>query len=514
MFSQGADQERRGDWFGALNTYAHILKLDKRNTKALTLSGLIAMRLNRQDDALASFEKALKINPADADLLNNLAVYWLQQNRPDKAETYALRSYKVRNNSLETLKALFKIYYYLGKVKKAQQFIQQAIALQPDNAEFKLDLAQCYDSGGDPDKAKLLFQELLAANVHQVHVYDGLVRLQKFQEEPALYQQIQERINHPSTSPQDKPWLYRALGKIDDDLGRYDEALANFQKAKNPQRAQLQASSFKSHIQLLKQVIDEKFFRERSGWGLPSNRPIFVFGMPRSGTTLVEQILAAHPAIYGANEPSYFRDVARTIVPVTDNVATLLSALQAQKRTHLQSIAQDYLKLMVAYSADAERVVNKMPHNFEVLWLLVLAFPKASFIHCRRSAMATCVSCFTQPLGEQHAYAEDLASLGEYYRSYVDLMDHWRKVLPVKMLELDYEQLVINQETESRRLIDHVGLEWDEACLQFHQIKRGVRTPSRRQVEQPIYTQALEGWRRYEKHLAPLIAALDDLAQN
>ena len=231
--------------------------------------------------------------------------------------------------------------------------------------------------------------------------------------------------------------------------------------------------------------------------------------MPRSGTTLIEQILASHPQVHGAGELGFFgHEAARLSAGGKDIAQAAQSLSPAQSR----GIAGDYLKLLSAYSADAARVTDKMPHNFERLWLIALLFPNASFIHCRREAMATCVSCFTQALNHFHTYASDLDKLGRYYRAYEALMAFWRDTLPVTILDVDYEALVRDQENQSRRMIEHIGLEWDDACLQFHKTKRSVHTPSRRQVEQPIHTKAIDGWRRYEPWLGPLFDSLGDLA--
>jgi hypothetical protein len=221
--------------------------------------------------------------------------------------------------------------------------------------------------------------------------------------------------------------------------------------------------------------------------------------MWRSGTTLVEQILASHPQVCGAGELPFFAFESQRLSPYK------LSCGEAQE------ITKDYLRLLNAYSATTKRVVDKMPSNFERLWLLALLFPKASFIHCRRNPLATCISCFMQPLDHRQFYAGDLGALGRYYRQYHELMDFWRSTLPLRILDVDYEALIQDQEAQSKRLIAHIGLEWSDSCLRFHEKKRPVRTPSRRQVERPIYTHSLEGWQRYEKHLRPLIEALGDL---
>jgi len=300
-------------------------------------------------------------------------------------------------------------------------------------------------------------------------------------------------LSDSKISPLEREKLHRACGKIADDLGLYDRAFAHLVAA-----GQLPAagdSEAADKIQRIKETLPPQFYSDRADFANKSQRPIFVFGMPRSGTTLVEQILASHPQVCGAGELRFFAVEAKSLVP--DRLV----------RAEAQRIAKDYLHLLQAYSSKAARVVDKMPYNFERLWLLALLFPNASFIHCRRDPIATCVSCFV------HFSACALEALGQSYRQYHDLMDFWRRTLPVTILDVDYEALIQDLEGQSRRLIAHIGLEWNESCLQFHLTKRPVRTPSRRQVGRPVYASSLGSWRRYERHLQPLVEALGDLAR-
>ncbi len=505
--------ERSGQINAAQTVYKRILELDKQNVDAMTLLGLLEVRANKPFLAIPYFEKALRIAPKSAELHNNLAMLLLHLNRPDKAEPHALHSYKINPNAAETLKILFKCYYHLGKAKQARFYINKAMELQPGNPEFKLDLAQCYDTTGEPDKARQLFQELIQSGHGTIYAYDGLARTQKYNSEPPELAHINQLISDSNTPADDRAWLHRIAGKITDDLEHHDAAFEHYLASKSPQQAYGYLESFIQYVSTMKEAVTPAFFSERRDFGLRIKRPIFVFGMPRSGTTLVEQILASHPDIHGANELNFFRNEANRLSLNVGDTSFFMESLEKFKRTEAQELARDYLMLLTAYSNSAERVIDKMPHNFESLWLLALLFPQASFIHCRRDPVATCVSCFTQPLGEQHAYVEDLAALGKYYRQYQDLMSHWHKVLPINIMDINYEQLVTDQEAQIRRMVAHVGLNWNDACLRSHEIRRDVRTPSRRQVEQPIYTSSIQGWRRYEKHLGPLIEALGDLAQ-
>jgi hypothetical protein len=228
------------------------------------------------------------------------------------------------------------------------------------------------------------------------------------------------------------------------------------------------------------------------GEGDPSEIPIFILGMPRSGSTLIEQILASHPGVQGGDERPDFPE--------------LLEALGGD----FAALGAAYVERCRALAPGAARLTDKLPGNFRHAGAIHLALPKARIIHSRRAAADTCLSCFTKLFRGEQAYTYDLGELGRYYRAYARLMAHWRAVLPASVfLEVDYEELVGDPETQTRRLLAHCGLEWDSACLAFHQTRRAVRTASAAQVRQPLHRGAIGRWRRYETLLAPLLAELE-----
>ena len=237
-------------------------------------------------------------------------------------------------------------------------------------------------------------------------------------------------------------------------------------------------------------------------------RPVFVVGMPRSGTTLTEQILASHHAIAGLGELPDMRMIARKLDYGSPNPESFTSKVAALGKREVAELAQEYLKAYARAPEGAARMVDKSPHNFEMLGLIALLFPGAHIIHCRRAPMDNCVAVYLQNFNESHGYNGDLATLGVYYREYLGLMQHWREALHFQMLEADYEATVASLEPSARALVAHVGLDWDENCLRFHESERQVRTPSRWQVRQPIYGSSVDRWKRYEKYLGPLKAAL------
>jgi len=251
-----------------------------------------------------------------------------------------------------------------------------------------------------------------------------------------------------------------------------------------------------------------EFFARTDRAGSQSELPVFIVGMPRSGTTLVEQILASHPMVHGAGELDYMRRIMQTLPerlgvqrPIPECAANIDTALA-------ERIAEEHLQHLREHSASALRITDKTPSNFLRLGLIALLFPKARIIHCQRDPLDTCLSCYFLRFGQGQAFAYDLDDLGRYYRDCARLMEHWRRVLPSPLLEVPYEALVADQEGWSRRLIAFLGLDWDDRCLAFYRSERQVKTASVWQVRQPVYASSIGRWRRYAKHLGPLFAAL------
>ncbi|MFA5372229.1 MAG: sulfotransferase, partial [Sideroxydans sp.] len=246
------------------------------------------------------------------------------------------------------------------------------------------------------------------------------------------------------------------------------------------------------------------------GNGDSSALPIFVLGMPRSGTTLTEQIIASHPDVFGAGElPDLLRIAHRKTHPDTTTFPDNLRYLDAATLT---AWGDEYIAGLKKRAPDSRHITDKMPANFFAVPLIHLMLPGAKIIHVNRNPVDTCVSCFTRLFHRKQEHTYDLAELGRYYADYVRLMDHWRAVLPQgAFYDVQYENIVADQEGEARKLLEYCGLEWDAACLDFHKTKRQIRTASVTQVRQPIYTTSVERWRKYEKSLGPLLDELGDL---
>jgi tetratricopeptide (TPR) repeat protein len=402
---------------------------------------------------------------------------------------------------------LAQAYRILGEGEEAEKAFRRALLLAPDNNRLKSLLGETLIDLGRIKEAAGQFREILAKDPQHIGAIVGLASAREAGEEEGDFERFEFALKDESLDASNRAALHMALGQIYDHRKKPHEAFQHFMKANELEKSDFSLAAFRQQIDDAISFFTPFFFMSRKGFGSDSERPILVVGMPRSGTTLTEQILSSHPMIEGGGELPDLKRLHDSAAPP----AQWRHRMTALTHAKCSELAAHYLAELDRHSRTALRVVDKMPHNFLLLGFIALLFPKARIIHCRRDPMDNCVSCYTHRFNKAHAYSTDMKTLGLYYREYRRLMHHWRKVLPLKMFELDYEEMIADQESMSRRLIDFAGLEWNDACLNFHETERTVRTLSRWQVRQPIYKSSVQRWRKYDEFLGPLKEALGDL---
>jgi tetratricopeptide (TPR) repeat protein len=385
--------------------------------------------------------------------------------------------------------------------------LRRALGLKPESKRAQNMLAEVLVDLGKIREAAAMFRTILAKDPQNTNAIVGLASTREAGGEEGDLERFEFALKDSSLEPKKRAALHNALGISYDQQKKSREAFLHFMKANEIDKADFNLRGFRKQIDEMIELFTPFFFMSKNGFGGMSERPLLVVGMPRSGTTLTEQILSSHPLIEGAGELSEINKLC--------DAATQAHRWR-QSMTELtdhkcKQLAQRYLTELDRHSRTALRVVDKMPHNFMQLGFIALLFPKARIVHCRRDPMDNCVSIYTHRFNAAHGYSTDMKILGLYYREYRRLMDHWRKALPLKMFELQYEEMIADQEAMSRKLIDFAGLEWDDACLSFHETERTVRTLSRWQVRQPIYTTSVKRWKKYEEFLGPLKEGLGDL---
>lgn len=436
--------------------------------------GLVCLRSGRLDEAIYRFQQVLEREPQHGGALLGLGDALGAAGRQREAETVLERLLAGEPANAGAHFALGQMRKQLGKFAASREAFARAVALAPDNPSCHCALAESATfKEGDPRLASL---EALARRE------DGFAAQQRAE-------------------------LQFALFKAYDELNRPAEAFAALEKANGLYRALVpydEAEVF-AFFRALTKTYSAEAIADLKGAGHPSDVPIFVVGMPRSGTTLVEQILASHPEVHGAGELLYVQDLILGGFAGSDYP----SDLRALGADGLRKFGGYYAVRLSGLAPDAKRIVDKLPANFRHLGLLHLALPNARFIHVRRDAKDTCFSCYTRLFANGLNYSCELGELGRYYRAYEGLMAHWHHVLPSSaLIEVQYETLISDFEREARRLVAFCGLAWDERCLRFHETDRAVRTLSEFQVRRPLYTSSIGRWRRYEQWLEPLLAAL------
>jgi len=470
------------------------------------------LKVGTTQGAIIHLQKALECNPDFLQAHKRLGqLYWSNGNT-ELAEVHFKRAWELDKQDADTLNSYILALGHEGEMDEALRLAKQGLADFPAATELLATQAHLLERNGDFDQAFAALGELEGKGAMSATAAATLTRLcRRFDCCDKALATAGHLLSQPDLDPAGRQSLNFALGALLDKLHRYDDAFAHFREANDAFQTPY---DHPAHEQLITSLIDT--FTPTNLKTLPratnhDRRPIFIVGMPRSGTTLTEQILASHPDVYGAGE---LTDIKRLVDSLKKKGGKgYPTALADLTPADLDALAADYLQRLDSLAPESPRVTDKMPHNFLGLGLITLLFPEATLIHCRRNPLDNCLSIYFMASSPTHPYAADLEGLGLYYLQYERLMHHWKATLGRPILDVQYEDLVTSQEESTRRLLAHCGLEWNDACLSFHKTQRTVTTPSYDQVRKKLYTSSMERWRNYEPHIEPLIRTLAPLLQ-
>jgi len=489
----------------AAASYRRALELEPAYAAVHNNLGHALLARGRLAEAMASCHRALEIKPDFAEAHNNLGNVLLNIGRLDDAEASYRRALEIKPDFADAHSNLGIALRLQGRTAQAEASCRRALELNPALAPAITVLADAQADKGQFAAAEDLYRRAIAIEPDLAEAWAGIAYLRKMTGDDAPWLAEAQRIVAKNPAPRKEVLLRYAIGKYFDDVKDFDQAFLHYQRANELTKLH----RIKHDRQQLTQFIDELIQSYGREWvdqarihGAASARPVFIVGVPRSGTSLAEQILASHPAVFGAGELTIWNIASATYqstAPRGEVIASILSKLST-----------DYLRLLEEFSADALRVVDKMPTNFMFLGLIHAALPNARIIHMRRNPIDTCLSIYFQDLSAILSCANDLGDLAHYYAEYVRVMQHWHSILPAgAILDVPYEGLVDDQEAWSRKMLEFVGLPWDPKCLDFHQSSRSVVTASKWQVRQKISQSSVERWRNYAKHVGPLLTLLE-----
>lgn len=495
----------------AIDHYQQALVIMPGYAEAHSNLGNALIELGRQQDAISHFEQALAIMPAYAEAHSNLGNALKELGREEEAISHYEQAIAIKPDFAMAQYNLGIALDELGRQEQAIRHYEQAIAIKPDYAEACNNLAFTLQELGRKDEAIKHYQQALAIKPDYAAAHLHLSMIIPGQEQAVV---IENLLKEPALSAIDASHYHFALGNIYNDAALYNEAFEHYHTGNELKRKTITYNShhYSAYVNRLIETYSKDYFQTNNAIGSDSELPVFIIGLPRSGTTLVEQILSSHPQVYGAGELLVIEDIEKKIAGQFAASRPYPECMSLYDNTIADNFSAEYLHEIRKYSEDATRITDKYPGNFHRIGLIKRLFPKARIIHCQRNALDTCISIYFNYFAKGNLYAFDLNELGQYYLDYERLMLHWRSLFPADILTVQYEELVGDQEKFSRQLIAHVGLQWDQRCLDFHLNKRAVRTASSVQVRRPIYTSSINRWKHYEKQLAPLKAILHPTA--
>ncbi len=524
------------------------LRIEPDLPRVLDALGAALARQGRLTEAVTAFHHAVRVEPALAEAYLHLGAALREQGELGRAVGYLRHALRLRPGLVEAHHQLGLAFVDQGELEAAADAYRDALRLQPDSVFALAHLGALLEELGEGEKGVELLQQALrlGPDEWQTHTHYGasLVNLGRFEEArthflrtldlhpgcgPAWFSlardggrplgdadvaHLQALLKREHLLPRDRINLHFALGRVHDRAREFDEAFHHCEQGNACKAGLLErrgtAYQEDVHARLVDRIIaafgPEHFERTRS-FGVPAEAPVFIVGMPRSGTSLVEQILASHPAVHGAGELRLMKQFADDLPAELGGGGAYPDCMAGLDAEASRRLGEAYVERMHRLGGGKARITDKMPMNFHHLGVMATLLPRAPIIHCRRDARDVCWSCYFQNFRDI-SFACDLRKLGAYHRQYERIMAHWRAVLPVPVLEVRYEEMTAEPERVSREIVAFCRLPWHEGCLDFHHTQRVVRTSSNMQVRRPIYRSSVGYWRNYEKHLGPLLEAL------
>jgi len=546
--NMGSICRNRKELNAAEGYYRKVLAIAPQHLESMNNLGAVLTEKEQPEKSVEIIQQALNLHPDYADAHHNIAIAWLILEQEDKAEASFNREMQLRPDAPEPYQGMAQLHLSRKNLSEAEQMAKKALDLSPDKAEIYSIMGNIHTQSGFPDKAeadyaraleldaklesaflgrghlqmeqgymdkaKSSFHRALEFNQDSIGARLALVQSGKIKDNDKNMAALIKECEKIDTMLETKAMsLHFALGKGFDDTKQYDNAFKHFLEGCRLRRKRIEYSTEGNdqYGRKIRAYFNRINIDQLRGKGCSSDLPIFVLGMPRSGTTLTEQIIASHPDVHGAGELPDLLDIAGN--PRGNKTMDYPQSLTGITQAELQIIGDRYVTGLKDRNPEALRITDKMPANFNCIGLIHLMLPQAKIIHVKRNPVDTCLSNFTKLFGHKaQPQSYDLVEIALYYRNYTRLMEHWREVLPQgSFYEVEYENLVSDNEHQARALIDYCGLEWDNACLNFHKTERIVRTASITQVRQPIYNSSVERWRKYEAHLEPMLEALGDL---
>jgi len=483
-----------------------LINSNKKIVFLYNLLGLILVDQEKNDQAMECYKEGIKVDPAFAVIYNNIGLLFFKkkiENNLIKAENFYKKAISLDKNLVEAYNNLGSLYDFLDKYDDAIDCYKKALNINPNLSYAHHNLGSAYVTIGKFNKAKKHFKESINLNPNFVDSHQSLSRITKYTKTDNHFEDLKKINKNINTNDIIKKiTIGFALGKAYEDINEFKKSYIHLNEANNFQRKKINFSIKleKEKFEDIKNTFNDKLFKKYKNSGCDDASSIFIVGMPRSGTTLVEQIISSHPNVFGADELEFIPNLIKKNFG-NKNLRFLFDGIINFDKENFKKIGDDYISKVEKISNNSKKITDKLPINFLYIGFIKLILPNSKIIHCYRNPKDNCLSLFKNFFrGQKITFAYDMDEIVQYYNFYRDLMDHWINLLPNFIYEIKYENLIKNTKSEINKLLVNCDLNWNENCLNFDKNKRPIKTASDYQARNKIYSSSINSWKNYEKY--------------
>lgn len=490
-----------------------LLVQDPDDVRALRMLGSIAIEASRFRAARKMLERAIELKPGFVPGWNDLANLFMKQDRYEQALDAVQHALDIDPKMVHSWVVRGNILTRAQRNQESLEAYRQALDLSPRSVGALSGMGHVLKTIGRQEESIESYRKCIKSHPKYGEAYWSLANLKTFHFDDEEVKVMQKMVEEKDLADEPKVNFFLSLGKHYDNEKDYDRAFEYYRRGNDLRREHEIYDPVQTQVvhDRIIEVFSREFLEEREGWGDPDPAPILIVGLPRSGSTLIEQILASHSMVEGTMELPDLSRLTAELSRRSPGRTEYPEAVKNLDRENVRAMGQAYLQSTMRYRTDKAYFIDKMPNNFSAIGFLHLILPNARVIDARRHPLDSCLGSYKQLFFKGQSFTYDQFELGHYYMDYRRIMEHWRDVVPGKVLDLHYEQMVTDQENQTRRLLEFCGLPWEDQCLRFYETERAINTASSEQVRQPIYTGAINFWRNYESHLGELIETLEPL---
>jgi len=504
----------------ALECYEKAIEADPTYTRSHARMAVIYMSKGEKAKAFKSLRTIGEGKDGKAHAKVALGDMYLEEGLPGRAVRYYSEAGRKMPENMDIIRKLADAYNQCGAAERASPLLERVVQLKPESPQGYVALSSNLTNLGHMEEGEEAIRTALMLAPSHPGALCQLAMMDKISPESKETERMLGLIRGKRLPASQRIAVHTGLGRIYEKSGDFQLSFAHYSTSARLRRANFERNkqvyrreTTTRSVDMFIEVFTPEVFEQRKDWGNPSEVPVFIGGLPRSGTTLTEQIIAAHPQAFGAGELMDIPRISDAAVRMAGRKRRAPRCFPLLTEAQVDQLASQYLSRLEKLSqGEATKVTNKLPGNFMHMGLIALLFPKAPVIHCKRIPQDSLLSCFFTNFANGHLYSYDIGDLAHYWRQYKRIMDHWEAVLPDRILQVQYEDTIAEPELRSRALINHCGLEWDDTCLSFHKVDRPIMTASKLQVRQPIYKTSVARWKRYEPWLGPMNDILAEFA--